>query len=385
MRHIKNFFTLLSVIACIFCFLYLLLNPRQKLSSVHIFSSRVLAKEIETISDAHALANHSKKHEKMEAHETRYYYITCQKNLSFTISSPFIEDLTATVYSETGNKISCNTQQKNNSYILKPSIKETYLSQRIFLCIKNRSAMSCTVQIQTAVSSPAGNNSPSQTNSNPDNRNPLKVTQKPVDYKNKKSNQKPTSNPKTKTSHHPTSNTESSHKPISHPNTKKQNSMSNPNGNNTQNNQNPATASRTRNSFHNNSQNTYNWDIEKKTGNNSTLHNDPSLNYNIANDKNENSNAVKKIPKNRKSTFNKKIELYPQFLILSPNEKQKLIIKNNAETKSANQFIWLSTNPDSVIIKNGILTTQKEGIAIIYLQDKKQRKNTSSCLVRVIS
>jgi len=374
MRHIKNFFTFLSVIACIFCFFYLLLYPRQKLPPGHIFSSRVLAKEIETISDAHALANHAKKHEKIGAHETRYYYIACQRNLSFTVSSPFIEDLTATVYSEIGNRISCNTQQKNKSYTLKPSIKETYLSQRIFLCITNQSTMSCTVQIQTAVSSPTVNNSPSQTNSNSDNKNQSKVTQKPVSHKNRKANHKPTSNPETKASHKPTpntkvkishkpaSNTKASHKPASHSNATKQNPISNPNSNNMQNNQSSAVESKTRNSFHNSSQNTYNWDIE-----------------------NENSNAVKKMPENNKPSFSKKIELYPQFLILSPNEKQKLTIKNNIKKKSANQFIWLSTNPDSVIIENGILTTYKEGTAIIYLQDKKQRKNTSSCLVRVIS
>lgn len=82
----------------------------------------------------------------------------------------------------------------------------------------------------------------------------------------------------------------------------------------------------------------------------------------------------------------KKYTLYPQFLILSPKDVQKIAIQNIAALKNKKSFSILSTNPSVATVNPMSLevTAHSEGISILYFQDKKHPQITSSCFIRVI-
>lgn len=80
----------------------------------------------------------------------------------------------------------------------------------------------------------------------------------------------------------------------------------------------------------------------------------------------------------------KKVILQPQFLLLPPDTSKKITITNYKPKNNPKQFTWLSTNSNVATVKNGIIITHQEGTAIIYLKDKENTNNTSSCLVRVL-
>lgn len=78
--------------------------------------------------------------------------------------------------------------------------------------------------------------------------------------------------------------------------------------------------------------------------------------------------------------------LYPQFLALPPKAMRTMTIKNMTPSKIKKCFRIISTNP--IVAKTNptslTVTTHKEGVAVIYLWDKKRHICTSSCFIRVI-
>lgn len=298
----KTFSFIFPILLGIFCLLYLLFYPYQRVPLYHDFSAKVLAVESnthDTISNALPLTLYTKHKEKIEPHETLYYYISNHNNMSFSMTSRSINTIKATLLSDSGNQIPCHIHKKNNSYILTPSEQEKIRSQRIFLRVTNPSISSCNLQLQVTSS--------------------LSDTKKTHKNNNKK---------------------ESINKEIVTP-TPHNNTASNPNKSAT------------------------------PKPNNTTLNSNLSLSHK------EKKHELSTIPL-------KKVKLYPQFYILSPNTVQKLTIKNCPLKDINEQFIWLSTNPEVATVVNNKVSTHSEGITIIYLQDKKHTKNTSTCVIRVI-
>ena len=80
----------------------------------------------------------------------------------------------------------------------------------------------------------------------------------------------------------------------------------------------------------------------------------------------------------------KNATLQPQFLLLPPDTSKKITIINYTQINTPKQFTWISTNSNVATVKNNIIITHQEGTAIIYLKDKENANNTSSCLVRVL-
>ena len=80
----------------------------------------------------------------------------------------------------------------------------------------------------------------------------------------------------------------------------------------------------------------------------------------------------------------KNATLQPQFLLLPPDTSKKITIINYTQINTQKQFTWISTNSNVATVKNNIIITHQEGTAIIYLKDKENANNTSSCLVRVL-
>lgn len=97
-----------------------------------------------------------------------------------------------------------------------------------------------------------------------------------------------------------------------------------------------------------------------------------------------NDNSVTTKPNNKDRTSYKRAILHPQCLVLPPGISKKLTLKNYTYKNSTKRFTWLSTNPNSVTVKNNTITTHHAGTAIIYLKDNKHPANTSSCFIRIL-
>ena len=145
----KTFSFIIPLILSILCLLYLLFYPCQSATTDYDFSAKVLAKENEhtTISNALFLTTGSVCKEKIKAHEQCFYYVSNQKNITFSISSYNIQYLKIDLLSDTGKHISYQTQKKNNTLLLTLSPKKTD-TERIFLCLTNQSVSDCTIKIQ---------------------------------------------------------------------------------------------------------------------------------------------------------------------------------------------------------------------------------------------
>lgn len=117
--------------------------------------------------------------------------------------------------------------------------------------------------------------------------------------------------------------------------------------------------------------------------------NQSASNYNSAttkpnNQSASNDNSVTTKPNNKDRTSYKSAILHPQCLVLPPGISKKLTLKNYTNKNSTKRFTWLSTNPNSVTVKNNTITTHHPGTAIIYLKDNKHPANTSSCFIRIL-
>lgn len=93
--------------------------------------------------------------------------------------------------------------------------------------------------------------------------------------------------------------------------------------------------------------------------------------------KEQNNTASKKLS----TTRYKNTMLYPQFISIKPGFVKKLTFKPRI---TKNKFLWLSSNSSVASVTDGKIHAIKEGITIIYLQEKNHPANTSSCFVRVI-
>jgi len=108
----------------------------------------------------------------------------------------------------------------------------------------------------------------------------------------------------------------------------------------------------------------------------------------------KNSNQATPKPKQNNTTSNpkinlstvksKKIILYPQFLVLIPNSKYKLSIKENHQNCAFSNFTFISSNSSIASVKDGKVFTHREGTAILYICNKKNSAITSSCFLRVL-
>ena len=312
----KTFSFIIPLILSILCLLYLLFYPCQSATTEYDFSAKVLAKENEhtTISNALFLTTGSVCKEKMKAHEQCFYYVSNQKNITFSISSYNIQYLKIDLLSDTGKHISYQTQKKNNTLLLTLSPKKTD-TERIFLCLTNQSVSDCTIKIQNTTANIVTPKPNKSTVSNPKTATPKpnKSTASIPKTATPKPNKPTVSNPKTATP-----------KP------------------------NKSTAS-----------------IPK------TITPQP--------DKSTASNSKTVTPKPDKNAT-----LQPQFLLLPPDTSKKITIINYTQINTQKQFTWISTNSNVATVKNNIIITHQEGTAIIYLKDKENANNTSSCLVRVL-
>ena len=312
----KTFSFIIPLILSILCLLYLLFYPCQSATTEYDFSAKVLAKENEhtTISNALFLTTGSVCKEKMKAHEQCFYYVSNQKNITFSISSYNIQYLKIDLLSDTGKHISYQTQKKNNTLLLTLSPKKTD-TERIFLCLTNQSVSDCTIKIQNTTANIVTPKPNKSTVSNPKTATPKpnKSTASIPKTATPKPNKPTVSNPKTATP-----------KP------------------------NKSTAS-----------------IPK------TITPQP--------DKSTASNSKTVTPKPDKNAT-----LQPQFLLLPPDTSKKITIINYTQINAPKQFTWISTNSNVATVKNNIIITHQEGTAIIYLKDKENANNTSSCLVRVL-
>lgn len=320
----KTFSFIVPLILSILCLLYLLFYPCHSTTLEHNFSAKVLAKENDnnTISKALFLATDSFYQEKIEAHEKCYYYVSTQKDITFSINSRGIQHLKAELLSPTGKYIPYHVEKKKNTLLLTPSCKKTSNTERIFFCLANQSVSGYTVQIQIATTVTATPKPNKSTASNP-------KTAAPKQDKSTASNPKTAAPKQDKpTASNPKTVTPKQDKPTA---------------------SNPKTA-------------------VPKQGK-------PTA----SNPKTVPSKSDKTVTIQYKEAF-----LQPQFLLLQPNSSRKIVIANYTRKNAANRFIWLSTNPNTATVKKGIITTHQEGTAIIYLRDKKNVNNTSSCLIRVI-
>ena len=104
----------------------------------------------------------------------------------------------------------------------------------------------------------------------------------------------------------------------------------------------------------------------------------------------ENSDIQKSpAPKKNSDVSEYAISLEPHFIKLQPGQKKHLSFhfeKQNFQTSvSVKDFVWISTAPDIISVKNGKIFAKKEGIAIIFLQHKKESFLRSSALIKCFS
>ncbi|RKI41481.1 hypothetical protein D7V86_09270 [bacterium D16-51] len=329
----KTFSYLIPLILSILCILYLLFFPYQRNAFEYNFTAKVLAKEDyhNTITNALYLSSNTTHKEKLEAYEKYYYYISSQRNISIKIISNQIQQLKTNLLSDTGNTISCQIQKRKKTLLLTLSPDKVHKTKRIFLCLANQSSFSSTAQIQllTAKSSALKPNNQSASNQN-------SATSKP-DNQSASNQNSVISKPDKQSASNQNSVTP---KPDKQPASSHNSAASKP---------------------------------DKQS----------ASNHNSAASKPDNQSASSK-PDNQDVISYKEAILHPQCLILPPGISKKIAVKNDTFKNSTKRFAWISTNPNSVTVKNGIITTHHTGTAIIYLKDKKHSKNTSSCFIRVL-
>ncbi len=315
---------LIPLILSILCLLYLLFYPYQRDTFEYNFTAKVLAKESRhsTITNAISLSSGITHKETLEAYEKYYYYVSNQKSISIKIISNQIQYLKIELLSDTGNSIPCQIQKKKSTLLLTPSSDKIHKTKRIFLCLANRSTSSFTAQIQRM----AG-------------KSPVAKPDKPS-VSNKKSI------------------------------IPKPDSQLNPN-------QKPVTTKP-------NNQSASNYNSATTKPNNQSASNDNSATKKPNNQSASNDNSVTTKPNNKDRTSYKRAILHPQCLVLPPGISKKLTLKNYTYKNSTKRFTWLSTNPNSVTVKNNTITTHHAGTAIIYLKDNKHPANTSSCFIRIL-
>lgn len=149
----KIFYTIFSILLSILCFIYLLFYPQKNSIFFHCISAKALAKESttenenSTLSNSLVLSMDTICHELLHAYETKYYYISSQKNICFQITSKNISKTDISLLNDTGQKLSFNTHLSKNICILTPSANSLQHTKRIFLQLKNQSTGSCTLRI----------------------------------------------------------------------------------------------------------------------------------------------------------------------------------------------------------------------------------------------
>ncbi len=345
---------LIPLILSILCLLYLLFYPYQRDTFEYNFTAKVLAKESRhsTITNAISLSSGITHKETLEAYEKYYYYVSNQKSISIKIISNQIQYLKIELLSDTGNSIPCQIQKKKSTLLLTPSSDKIHKTKRIFLCLANRSTSSFTAQIQRM----AGK-SPVAKSDNPSVSNKKSIIPKPGSQLNP--NQKPVTS---KPSNQSASNYNSA--------TTKPNNQS-------ASNYNSATTKP-------NNQSASNDNSATTKPNNQSASNDNSVTTKPNNQSASNDNSVTTKPNNKDRTSYKRAILHPQCLVLPPGISKKLTLKNYTYKNSTKRFTWLSTNPNSVTVKNNTITTHHAGTAIIYLKDNKHPANTSSCFIRIL-
>lgn len=123
---------------------------------------------------------------------------------------------------------------------------------------------------------------------------------------------------------------------------------------------------------------------KKKTQDNKQI---TATNASSANQKQATQNPVKS-PSQKKKLSTKSREnavLYPQCIIASKNTVHKLSAKAGKKKYPLSDFTILSSNTSVAKIKNNKVYTLHSGITILYMQEKKNPANISTCLLRVLT
>lgn len=145
--YMKTFHSIFALTLSIICIAYLLFCPKNGHFLFHNFSTEALAAENEhnTLSNAFSLSFETTYQEHIAAHDKRYYYIPFQKNINFQITSSSIRNLKISFLSDTGQSIPYNKKFSKNSKLL--TLSADLIGKRIFLCLSNQSASSCSFKI----------------------------------------------------------------------------------------------------------------------------------------------------------------------------------------------------------------------------------------------
>jgi hypothetical protein len=339
----KNFPFIVMMLCSMIFLLLVLFYPCQNSPFYQILSSKVLATGQEkhnVLSHALSLSLEKTCTDKIEPHGTCYYYVTAKGSLTFAVTSGSLQKQDITLLSDTGSKLSGSIRRNKNTCHVTLTKENQKHSKRIFLCLTNPSVSTCTVQIQvTSASQKTANNASSS----------KKHTASPKPTSKASFSKMQTASPK------PTSSASFSKKRTASPKPTSSASFS-----------------------------------KRQTASQKPASNTPSGKRQTASPKPTSkaaSNQEKKTTgKKRKLSTkgSKKAQLYPQFCLLSPDTVQTLTVKNISSKKALKNFVWISVNPNVATVENGNILALAEGTSVIYLQDKKNPKNTSSCFVRVI-
>lgn len=103
------------------------------------------------------------------------------------------------------------------------------------------------------------------------------------------------------------------------------------------------------------------------------------------NTKNTTSNPKNVTEKKQKlsTIYHRKTTLNPQFILTKQGSMHKLSLNSKKGSCSLSDFTLLNSNSSVAMVKNNKVYALQTGIAILYLQDKKNPANTSTCFVRV--
>lgn len=80
-----------------------------------------------------------------------------------------------------------------------------------------------------------------------------------------------------------------------------------------------------------------------------------------------------------------KVVLNPQFLLLKPNSTHKYNLKAGKTNCNFSDYTIINSNSSIATVKSNKIHALKEGITIIYLQNKQNPAITYSCLIRVLN
>lgn len=286
----KAFSSIIAIFLCILCIFYFLIYPYWRPVSLHSFSAKVLAKELDTekhsnLSDALFLPDNKKYQKTLSAYCTFFCYINLSKETSIQITSLEIHKLQVTLLSETGSLFPCHHKYTHNSHTIICSDKSNSHPKRAFLKILNQSAFPCSIQLHS--------------------------------YKSAMKKRKTTNKLHHILKKHTTSN--------------------------------PATAT----------------PIPAKCAT---------------------PNSATSVPKKKilSTILREKPVLYPQFLCIKESSVHKLSLHFHQKKLSLSGFTCISSNPSVARIKKEKVYAQKEGITILYLQNKTKPLQTSSCFVKVL-